>query len=143
MWLKALLKSVKFRRIGGNGHWCYLILEEVVHLGGGPVVGHHREPVVVHVQDQVLTHHSQACRHKRNRLQIITNRVNTNFFHVSNPDKITHQGLNTFFFYGLHTKFTVFIPQSSQSSNNWNLCDIFITILTKKWIFLTVYSTLI
>ena len=38
----------------------YLVSEEGVDLGRGPVVGHHHEPVVVHVQDQVLPHHSQT-----------------------------------------------------------------------------------
>ena len=43
--------------------------EEIVHLGHRPVVGHHGESVVVHVQNQVLTHHGQSnhgnvCVHK-------------------------------------------------------------------------------
>ena len=38
----------------------YLVLEELINLGGGPVVGHHHEPVVVHIQDQVLPHHGQT-----------------------------------------------------------------------------------
>ena len=33
--------------------------EKVVHLGDGPVEGHHGEAVVVHVQNQILAHHGQ------------------------------------------------------------------------------------
>src|ERR1019366_8367303 len=34
-------------------------VEEVVHLGDGAVVSGHSEPVVVHVQDQILAHNGQ------------------------------------------------------------------------------------
>ena len=37
----------------------HLVLQEVVHLGGGPVVGDHLEAVVVHVEDEVLAHDGQ------------------------------------------------------------------------------------
>ena len=35
------------------------LVEEVVHLGDGAVVGGHGEAVVVHVQNQVLAHYGQ------------------------------------------------------------------------------------
>lgn len=34
--------------------------QELVHLGDGPVVGRDHEPVIVHVQNQVLAHDGQA-----------------------------------------------------------------------------------
>ena len=37
-----------------------LVREEVVHLGGGAVVGHDGEAVVVHVENQILAHDGQA-----------------------------------------------------------------------------------
>ena len=37
-----------------------LVVEEIVHLGDGAVVGHDRVAVVVHVEDQVLAHDGQA-----------------------------------------------------------------------------------
>ena len=36
-----------------------LVVEEIVHLGDGAVVGHDGEAVVVHVEDQVLPHDGQ------------------------------------------------------------------------------------
>ena len=36
------------------------VVEEVVHLRDGPVEGDHGEPVVVHVQNQILAHDGQA-----------------------------------------------------------------------------------
>ena len=38
-----------------------LIGKEVIYLAGRTVVRSDREALVVHVQNQVLTHHSKAC----------------------------------------------------------------------------------
>ena len=50
-----LLNGVRANDIGALG----LLIEEVVHLGDGAVVSGHSEPVVVHVQNQILAHNGQ------------------------------------------------------------------------------------
>ena len=49
------LDGVRADDLGALG----LVVEEVVHLGDGAVVGGHGEAVVVHVQNQVLAHNGQ------------------------------------------------------------------------------------
>ena len=36
------------------------VVQELIHLGSGAVVGDHRVPVVVHIHDQVLAHDCQT-----------------------------------------------------------------------------------
>ena len=50
-----LLNGVSANDIGALG----LVVEEVVHLRDGAIVSGHGEPVVVHVQNQILAHNGQ------------------------------------------------------------------------------------
>ena len=48
-------------RVGADDVGAFgFFVEEVVHLRDGAVEGDHGEPVVVHVQDEVLAHDGQA-----------------------------------------------------------------------------------
>jgi hypothetical protein len=35
-------------------------VQKIIDLGGSAIVRHHRESVVVHVEDQILAHHGQT-----------------------------------------------------------------------------------
>ena len=51
-----LLDRVRADDLGALG----FLVEEIVHLGDGAVESDHGEPVVVHVENEILAHYSKA-----------------------------------------------------------------------------------